>query len=261
MHRHSAWRFLFLLGIAGIIAACSIGGVFDEDRTRIITDEPTEVNSLPEMIHYDMPAFPSLLEMPNTGCVDDRNGWITCPEDSEPGILGCVSITPLNDTYGGLDPALPIMSCRMDMMMEDLPEDEYLYNIGCPTNLYVRMLAYRDGKFEVIKGVPDLQKVFAPIESSTEAISYAVAATGYWAGFQMEADENLRYLAEKIEDTHAVETDAGYIVNLFGYQLCGCGPHTYYRVDVTLTRDGEIMAISDRIPLYEDPADDGKCID
>lgn len=260
MKKNLSKRLLFVAVFFVFSIACSLGNIVDSVEQEAPTEEPEEAEELPKVVNHDSPSFAPLMEMPNTGCNDEGYGWIACPEESEPAKLGCVTISPLNDTIGGLTPALPIMACRMEMMYEDLPKEEYLYNIGCPTNMYVRMLTWHEGSFDIIKGVPDMQKFFAPVDSPEEAISYAVAATGYWAEFGVEVHKDYRYLSDEIEDTHAVETGNGYVVNLFGWQLCGCGPHTYYRVDVTVSRDGEV-SLSDRIPLYEKPEDDGVCID
>ncbi|MBP8857917.1 MAG: hypothetical protein KBG60_07845 [Anaerolineaceae bacterium] len=39
-----------------------------------------------------------------------------------------------------------------------------------------------------------------------------------------------------------------------------CGPHPNYRIDVTVTKAGDI-SIGQPIPLYEDPDQDGLCVD
>jgi hypothetical protein len=122
------------------------------------------------------------------------------------------------------------------------------------------MFTWHDGDFDLIKGIPDLQRLFAPVESQVEAVSYAIAATGYWADFGFEAVKGYRYFTDSIEGTHVTETETGYVVNLFGSQVCGCGLHTNYRVDVTVTGEGNIT-VGERIPLYEDPGQDGLCVD
>lgn len=255
-------KLLVLVFSASVMMlACNIGEVLEEADPGGKQEETEQgAMKLPEIIDYKAPHFPPLLEMPNTGCSDTGYGWITCAEGSPLFDLGCMTISPLDDSLGGLEPALPVMSCRMERLIEDLPPEEYLYNIGCMDNLYVRMITWHDGEFDLIKGIPDLKRLFAPVESEAEAVSYAVAATGYRAEFGFEVVEGYRYLTNTIEETHAVATEDGYVVNLFGYVICGCGPHTNYRVDVTVSREGAV-SIGEPIPLYEDPEQDGLCVD
>jgi len=243
------------------LLACSIGETVSNGSTGGGSEEtPQGTKKQPEVVNYEAPEFPLPFEMPDTGCADNGNGWITCSEGSPLFDLGCMIISPLDDSLGGLDPALPVMSCRMERLTEDLPQEEYLYNIGCLDNLYVRMFTWHDGEFDLIKGIPDLKRLFAPVESEEEAVSYAVAATGYWAEYGFESVKGYRYFADTIEETHVVVTEDGYMVNLFGFIVCGCGPHTNYRVDVTVTKDGDVT-VGERIPLYEDPEQDGMCVD
>ncbi len=254
-------RLVILFCLGFVMLACSFGKDTGSIDQIVETEESTvESKQLPDAIHYDAPVFKPIPEMPDTGCVDSGNGWITCPEGSPLAELGCITINSLHETLGGFDPMLPIMSCQTERMDEDLPREEYLYNIGCASNIYVRMFTWQDEGFVLIKGMPDLQRLFAPVETPAEAVSFAVAATGFWAGYDTTINKEYRYLVDTIEDTHVLETENGYMVNLFGYRVCGCGPHTYYRVDVTVTKDGDVTA-GKPIPLYENPDEDGLCVD
>ncbi len=252
---------VIVLATSMLLLACGIGEVLEDGDPEGEIEETEQPSlDLPEVINYEAPIFPPLLEMPNTGCADTGYGWITCAEGSPLADLGCVIISPLDDSLGGLDPVMPVMSCRTERMFEDLPPEEFLYDIGCGDNLYVRMFTWHDGEFDLIKGVPDLKRLFTPVESEVEAVSYAVAATGYRAEYGFEPVKGYRFFTDTIEETHVVEVDEGYVVNLFGYVICGCGPHTNYRVDVTVTKDGDV-SVGEPIPLFEDPEQDGLCVD
>lgn len=254
-------HLVVLFFVSLTLIACSIGETInDADPGQDSVETPQGTKKQPEVVNYEEPNFTLPLEMPNTGCTDNGNGWITCAAGSPLYELGCLTISPLDDSLGGLDPSMPVMSCRIERTFEDLPPEDYLYNIGCADNLYVRLFTWHDGDFDLIKGIPDLQRLFAPVESPVEAVSYAIAATGYWAEYGLDTVKGYRYFTDTIEDTHVIETGTGYVVNLFGYQVCGCGPHTFYRVDVTVTREGDVI-VGERIPLYEDPEQDGMCVD
>jgi len=44
------------------------------------------------------------------------------------------------------------------------------------------------------------------------------------------------------------------------YIVCGCGPHSHYLVKYLVKTTGDIT-ISETIKLYEDPEEDGLCVD
>lgn len=101
---------------------------------------------------------------------------------------------------------------------------------------------------------------FAPIDSPEEALSFALAATGYSAYSQFDTLPDFRFFSDTLESTRVEQDNAGYKVNLFYYQLCGCGPHTTSVVDVQVRKDGS-LEIGELKKLYEDPTQDGLCVD
>ncbi len=102
--------------------------------------------------------------------------------------------------------------------------------------------------------------VFAPVESKGEALSYAVAVTGYRPMFNLESIEGLEIVSRKLEETHVRKIKDGYIVHLFDYFLCHCGPFVIKSVDVKVREDGTI-SISDEVDAYHDPRLDHVCFD
>ena len=124
----------------------------------------------------------------------------------------------------------------------------------------MRYVIWRNGEFLLLKNGADLQRAFAPIESEVEALSYAIAATGLGARYGLEKESGLRYFTDELEDTSVQRSNESYRVRLFDYHLCGCGPHTHYSVDIQVRLDGGVEELS-RQPLYEDPEEDGLCID
>jgi hypothetical protein len=102
--------------------------------------------------------------------------------------------------------------------------------------------------------------VFAPIESREEALSYAVAVTGYQPMYDLESIEGLEIVSEKLDETHVKKIKEGYVVLLFDYFLCHCGPFVIKSVDVTVHFDGSI-SVSEEADAYHDPRWDNVCID
>ncbi len=91
--------------------------------------------------------------------------------------------------------------------------------------------------------------MFAPIESSDEALSYALVTTDLVARYETEDDPIFRYadyFVDRVEDTHVEETIDGFVVHLFTMPtpLCGCGVHTVYAVDILVTKDGRVEQLN-----------------
>jgi len=166
------------------------------------------------------------------------------------------------DALGGLDPDLPVMACRAAFTPgeERMQPGEFLYNDGCLLPDYIWLVIWQDGNYRLLKNIEDLKAVYAPIETPEEAYSYAIAATGLDAHFDLEPVPGFRYHVTGLEETYIEETGDGYRAHLFYYRLCGCGPHTTSAVAVDVGRDGSIQ-VGEFMPLFEDPEQDGLCVD
>lgn len=237
-----AWVFLVFIISAGV--ACSA------------TRQPPPIKNYPA---------PSLTVQPipydEAGCSQNEFGNIVCPADSVMGSLGCDELDAAGDYLGGLSPAYPINLCwKIGMGGERLSQDEYLYRTGCLLPRYARYVIQRDGNYQLVDSSDKLRETFAPITSADEALSYAIAATGLSAYFGFEPSPGFRYFVDQLEDTHVTQTGEGYLVYLYDYKLCGCGPHTSSYVEVLIKSDGTVQELN-RIPVFEDPEQDQLCID
>ncbi len=87
-----------------------------------------------------------------------------------------------------------------------------------------------------------------------------LAVTGYSAYYGQKWVPGYRYLSGKIEDSFVRETGTGFVVHVFDYQFCGCGPHETVSIDVQVSREGHVTR-GDYVPMYADPAEDGLCVD
>jgi hypothetical protein len=195
------------------------------------------------------------------GCPLDDSGRNVCPPESELGILGCDTIAAPGDYLGGLDPALPINLCwKLGANGLRLEKDQFIYRDGCLLPQYARYVVQQDGKFILLENLADLQRMYAPITTQDEALSYAVAATGLSAYFGFEAPRGFRYFVRTLEDSHVVTGGGEFRVYLYDYKLCGCGPHTTEYVELLVKPDGQIEETG-RTPVFEDPEQDNLCID
>lgn len=163
------------------------------------------------------------------------------------------------DILGGLDPALPLAVVSTYGFN---PEEAFpsVYVHRCMVQNYVRYLVQVNGKIRLLDSIEGLASIYAPIESSDEALSYAVAATGFSAVYDMHQNRKLKFYVDAPEETFVRETNDGYVVHLFDTFLCGCGPHIISSVDVSVSFDGAI-SLSEPMQTYSDPELDGLCID
>ena len=209
-------------------------------------------------------AQPELISEPaafdDSSCPEQNSRQI-CAPDGALGQLGCEQIRLPGDVLGGMQPAYPLRICVVQRpASERLPENEYIYSEGCLMADYIRYVILKDGELKLLKSVADLQQAYAPIETEDEALSYALAASGLGVRYGITAQSDLRYFVDKLEDTYVETVPQGYRIHLFDYKLCGCGPHPTYAVDVLVSSDGQVRELS-REKIYEDPAEDGLCID
>lgn len=163
--------------------------------------------------------------------------------------LGCDEIRLPRFPLGGLRPPYGVMECIHGR--SELPDREYFRQ---PPGLDMRYRSYvifQDGKYRLLIKKSEFKKVFAPIESTDEAISYAMAITSLEARYDIDPNADVEYLVDVIEETHAEETSDGYIVHLFDSdRRMGCDTHSFYAVKVLVSRDGQAQEIS-RQEIYK----------
>lgn len=244
MMKTRRWWTMISLGAAMMTAGCLfLGGA----TPGITNHTPIPIQSAPEEIN--------LPECPLEG------GVRMCAAGSMPAGLGCSRVRPAGDLLAGLSPNLPLLVCPSGAPGVPLPDpDEYLYRDGCLVSYAIHYLIRRGGELELIKNRADLQRVYAPIESEAEALSYTLAATGYGVRYGLTADRSLRYFVDELQDTFVRADAQGYLARLYDYKACGCGPHPTSAVDLLVSPSGEIKEIQ-RIKVFEDPTEDSLCVD
>lgn len=182
--------------------------------------------------------------------------------------LGCDEIRPARDLMGGLEPSYPIARCvvlpladgdyeAVDRIRE---EGSYVYASGGLFPEFTRYVIQREGQFEVLRTIEDFQPVFSPVQNENEALSFALAVRRLSAYFGLEREMGLEYFVDSLADTHVEQTPDGFLINLYSYELFGCGPHLTHQVDVLVTEDGRVEDIESE-PVFKDPAEDDLCVD
>jgi hypothetical protein len=239
-----------LLFLTMALAACTLG--------------PRFVNHPQPALAVDHGPFAS------AGCPVDDTGWPRCLPDSPLAVLGCDAMRPAPDLLGGLDPPYPIAVCEVypHWHQEDPTRSEealqatgsFVLRRGGLWPIYVRYVVYRDDTFGAVQNVAALRELYAPIESSEEALSYALAVSGLEAHYGLARQPGYAYEALTIEDSHVAAVGDGYRLLLYDTQVFGCGPHWTYAVELHLRSDGELSELS-RERAFRDRSTDDMCID
>lgn len=228
----------------------------------------------PEFVNHPRPALavdssawqPYLAE-----CPPDASGRHRCPPESAAGALGCDVLALPDDLLGGLDRDAPIARCELHARMDQddgmalVREMEQSRNYVLSTGglfapSYTRYLTLQDGALTLLSNRQQLQAAYAPVESAEEALSLALAATGWRAYYGLQREDALEYEVDRLEDTHVTSTAEGFEVLLYVYQVFGCGPHWTDAVWLTVSRDGT-LDVADRWHVYRNPDEDGLCAD
>jgi hypothetical protein len=183
--------------------------------------------------------------------------------------FGCDEIEAPSPLLGGLNPSHPIALCIIHLYSPDGTGTEleaeinnglFFFASGGLFPQYYRYIIYQNGEFVLLKTEEEFRNLYAPIESSDEALSYALAVKRAGAYFNIEKIPGYKYEVDTLEDTHVVPDGDGYLINLYEYQLFGCGPHWTSLVNIHLASDGTLQELS-RVPVFRDPDEDGLCVD
>jgi hypothetical protein len=159
---------------------------------------------------------------------------------------------------GGLVPQVPIFECTY--FNDDPSTSEGLVREGCELTLDNKYLVKESGVFIELDSAEAFMTYYQPIDSVEEALSYTLALTGSYTEDEIVIPWNYRTYVDEIDTTYVKAVDGGYLVHLFDYGYCGCGPHPYFSVDYMLTFDGQLTEV-ERTRIYEDPSSDGLCVD
>ena len=203
---------------------------------------PSETAPLP-IRHTKIIDYPPLdwsintQRLSQTGCV----GKLT-ESCAELIALGCDETIGPGFYLGGLQPPYPVMECIHEN--GEPANREYFKQVNGLDRSYRSYAVFLVGKYRLMIKRSEFKRIFAPVESTDEAISYAMAMTSLQARFDIDPNAKLDYLVDVIEETHAEETPDGYLVYLFDWShKMGCDIHLFYAVQVLVTRDGDVHEV------------------
>ncbi|MEJ2709872.1 MAG: hypothetical protein P8074_19840 [Anaerolineales bacterium] len=213
----------------------------------------TPVASTPQFVLHPTPAGLTTSthdRLIQAGCHLDDSIFANCDADSPLTDFDCSSIVnPEWITFNpGQDLALVAACWKLYENMDKIPEDA-LYVVGCAFRQTVGYIFQNDKQYVLINTPEQMQERFAPIESASEALSYAQMMTGLHAYFDFSFDPSLLYFQESMDGTQVTVADAGYRMNLYHSQVCFCEPWVTSQVDIEVARTGQITW-RDAKPVY-----------
>ena len=180
--------------------------------------------------------------------------------------LGCDEIQAPSSLIGGLNPLYPIAICAIrpseasEELKAEIDGGQFFYYTGGLFGNYVRYVVHQNGEFVLLKTEEEFRRLFAPIESPEEALSYVLAVRNLSAYYGLEYQPAYEYEVDTIEDTYITTEADGYRVHLFYDQVFGCGPHWISEVDVRVSVEGKVEEVASK-PIFRDPNLDEVCID
>jgi hypothetical protein len=163
---------------------------------------------------------------------------------------GCIRVSNASAALGNLSPKLPMVECLVRSEDYNFNSSEGIIREGCMMPVHRRYIIKQDEEFKLISTKEEFKYLFAPVEIKEEALSFAVALTSSIPKYDASAPEGYFPVASSIEPTYVEETDGGFKVHLFDYDVCGCGTHPYYAIDYSVTRAGNVTELS-RQKVYD----------
>jgi hypothetical protein len=194
------------------------------------------------------------------GCKKIADGRLDCSSlelDKKFNIWG-VEVPP--GALGGLKPALPILTGLVAYNRSDESRNKGIRNIGCRLPQFIQYVVYSKNEIRVIDSEQSFISYFAPVDSEAEALGFALALTSSYPLYKIELPKGVIVSEPKTPATFVRKENDDYIVQLFGFNPCGCGPHWNYSIEYRVTKEGNVHEIS-RKEFYRDPKQDDLCVD
>jgi hypothetical protein len=217
----------------------------------------SQINPFKSVEEYPAPEFTfDNTRFSELGCFDSPD---CLPADLKSIEFPVDWIYPLDNSYGGLNPQIP-MALAGNMSFDYDIVQPSVYTQGCMGTYYVRYLIEVDGKIRLIDSAEGLKELYAPIENEDEALSYAVAVSGLTPLNDLNAHPFYKRYTRPLIESHSTFDGKQFTVNLYNDYLCGCGPHIVSMVTVTVQQDGT-FTLSEPVGAFSDPKTDSMCID
>ena len=240
-----------------LLACGSCGGASSNNAVTLPEVLPS---AQPPVVHAP-PQGPSVQAFLDAGCRREKSAdMLDCKGAHIDGIDACAQDLHLLSV--SFEPPALLAECFVHSHEEgSMGRPGGVRTTGCMIPVEVRLVAALADGFVVLKSRDELKAKFAPVTSPTEAIAFAVAATGASVYARPTAPPPGMTVSVSIPQvTEAVVgADGAYHLRLFAGQVCGCS-HPLSGIDVTVGRDGTVTE-GTRTTIWEDPKSSGPCVD
>jgi hypothetical protein len=186
------------------------------------------------------------------GCIEAAGVGLAC--SAKASALGCDEPLRVDHSLDGLTPRASIAPCY--------GAADGIGGFGCllGPHVYRRFVIASGGRLELVRNETEFAKRFAPVESAEEALAFALALTEARAFFDGKLPRDAVPYPGELPTTSVDAVASGWVVHLFEYEGCGCGPHDEVVVDFLVTREGKVKWVGNR-PVWRYPKEDNTCND
>jgi len=230
-------------GVCLVVLAISLAAIFAYARRP--SGRPLQISALPPFCE-------------SMGVYD----ILKCTSEPQVARHGCFETIPPPEYWGGLRPYLPMLVCAKKDWHDSIRQD------GCKVKKGLVYLVLIQGKeVKAITNRDEFRRLFAPIDSLEEALSYVSAVTGTYPVYDfpekyfiMGPDEGGSYTVKNPRPTNVKEKEDGFTINLFDNQRCGCFRPALIEVSYFVSRDGAVKELG-RQKVWEANRRYNVCID
>jgi len=193
------------------------------------------------------------------GASEDQK--LSCAESTSALLRSCNSLKSVPAELSPLPHSNTLLLCYFESAADAVGSDQATKYEGCGLlQLYSKYIVATERGFVDVPNAMEFAKVFAPVDSPAKALAFAVGLTRSTAKYDVTIPQGYVSSVDRFQPTHVIEVQDGYVVNLFGYDCGGCGPHYYYEIEYFVSRQGYLTE-RNRTNLYRNPKEDNMCWD
>lgn len=200
------------------------------------------IDGTPQFINHVPPAGVTPLEtdlLVQAGC-EVKGYYAECGPASPLQQFACSNIYTMEILFQQQADLALMGMCSRRTQDDEITSGDGIILSGCAFREKIGYLFQSGSAVLLVDNQEELRKRFAPIESASEAVSYAQLATGLKAQYDLAYEPDLLYLQTQIEDTRSEPADGGYRVNLYHRPSCSCEPYVFSVIILQIQRDGTI---------------------
>jgi len=153
--------------------------------------------------------------------------------------------------YGGFSPRYPMILLEgVGLQYLFATKGSLKHGEGMIPVCYEIMIKKED-KYLIISNENELKKIYAPVETPEEAISFVCALTHSKPLYNFDLSIRNKYYKKVLNKTFVSKLDNDYVVRLYHFETFGCYPHSMYQITYLVRKNGDIKELSNE-KIYDD---------